>query len=212
MALRGGGGGSWNPFHQGPRTPLVEGLVDLARTKPAGVLADSGANTGVYYDPRFFDPATLRVCMGKVTGVHGSTPPQEYTYGTVHFVLEGDRGDKVAFTIPDQLYMPTGSCNIVATGDLNAAGLATVLCPDKAQSGLWYDFNTPTARKFATFVWMNNSHNQLPFLRTCEMGAPAKTSITQRLAWLLKTTLPYVWAVFYGVGCGVLGGWWCSRG
>ena len=94
------------------------------------------------------------------------TTRRKYTHGTVHFVLKGDRGDKVSFTLKDQCYDPRCDKNVIAATDLHAYGLATVISPDKAQSGLWYEPNTPKARKFATFI----EHNGHPFLLPCAMG------------------------------------------
>jgi len=158
-------------------------------------MADSGSNCGAFYDSRFFDPATLYNKTSIIFGAHGTAPSQQYTYGTVHFVLKGDRGDKVSITLKDLRYDPNGDTNIVGPTHLHEYGLATVDSPDKSLSGLWYDVNKPTARKFATFI----EKDGCPYLHPCEIGVSA---MARCLAWLsnLKDKVPYVWAALPACG------------
>ena len=185
-----------------------QGLVTRSQSKLPDVLTDSGASRGMFNDSRFFDPATLYNHSAILHGSDRIAPEQEYTFGTVHFVLQGDRGDDVSITLENQLYAPNSAFNFVAPADLHAYGLATVLSPDTAQSGLWCDLDKPTARKFATFI-EQEQHSGCPYLRTSEIGF--SISMAQRLAWLLDLTIPYVSVVSCGVGCGILGGLWFSR-
>ena len=153
-------------------------------------MVDTGSSEGTFYDMRFFDPATL-YNRTSLFSIFNGTATQRFTYGTVQFVHKGDRGDEVSITLKDQCHCPSVGTNLIAAADLHAYGLDTVLSPDKAQSGLWYDFNTPTARKFATFV----EHQRLPYLLPCAIGVSADA---HRLAWLssLKTHVDYVSAIF----------------
>ena len=153
-------------------------------------MPDSGANNAAFYDMRFFDPATFYNKSVITTGAHGSAPAL-CTFGTVHFALKGDRGERVSITLPDTMYNPRMTCNIVAPARLHEYGLATVVSLGQGQSGLWYDVNTPTARKFATFSLVRNR----PFLRPCAVGVSPHA---RRLAWLsnLYVKVPYAWAVF----------------
>ena len=141
---------------------------------------------------RFFDPATL-YNRSATFSTFNCTTRRMHTYGTVHFILKGDRGDKVSFTLFDQCYEPAGNMNLIAAADLHAYGLATVVSPDKAQSGLWYDSNTPTARKFATFI----EHNRLPYLRPCAIGV-SKMAAVLAMWSNLKAQVKHVWAVSWG--------------
>ena len=200
-------GEGFRPSHTESCHLQSQGLVNPS--KNWGVMPDTGSNGGAFYDSRFFDPATLYNKLEIVSGLHGTTPAQQYTYGTVHFVLKGDRGEKVSITLTNTMYNPNGDTNIVAPARLHAYSLATVVSPDTAQSGLRYDVNKPTVRKFATFI----EKNGLPYLRPCEIGVSA---IARRLAWLsnLKDKVPHVWAVLATCGqavaafaCGAAAGW-----
>ena len=154
-------------------------------------MTDTGANVGAFYDTRFFDPTTLYNRSVTITGGYGRAPAKLYTYGTVHFILKGDRGDEVSITLKDQMYEPSAASNVIAAAALHAYGLATVVSPDNSQSGLWCGLNTPSAQKFANFII---SDNGLPYLRPCAIGV---SGIARRLAWLsnLKAKVPYAWAV-----------------
>jgi hypothetical protein len=165
-------------------------------------MLDTGANNGVFYDTRFFDPATLYNRSAITTLYNGTLPTQQYTYGTVHFVLKGDRGDKVSITFEDMKYVPSADANLMAATRLHAYGLTSVVSPDKALSGLWYDFNKPTARKFASFIIQDGG---LPYLRPCAIGVSA---IARRLAWLsnLKAHVPQIWTVCSRAAAGYA---WC---
>ena len=108
----------------------------------------------------------------------------------------------MSFTLKDQMYNPSKRNNLIAAADLHAYGLATVVSPDKALSGLWYDLNTPTTRKFATFIILDRG---IPYLRPCAIGVSA---IARRLAWLsnLKAHVQHVWTVCRRTAAGYA---WC---
>ena len=186
------------------RCRLPSQMIPFA-PKPSEIMADSGANSGVFCDPKFFDPGTLRPCWAFISGVHGTSLATPLV-GTVHFVLQGDRGDEISVTLENQLFSPNCPVNILGTSQLHDYGLTSVFSPSKTHSGLWYDFDKPTARKFATFT----HHNRLLYLRPraigvsaiahqqkhCyrlipEIGASAETAMVEPLAWFSDND---VWA------------------
>ena len=184
------GEGFWRSHTETCRLPF-QGLVNPP--PKWGVLTDTGTSSGSFYDMRFFDPATLYNRSVIIDGALGTAPEQLCIYGTVQFVLKGDRGDKLVIRLDGMRYNPIGNTNLLAPTRLHAYGLATVVSPDKTQSGLWYDYNTPTARKFTTFI----EHNRVPYLCPCAIGVSA---IARPLAmWSnLKAQFQHIWAVSYG--------------